>query len=90
METDGVKRFSRACVFCGSNSGNRKVFSDAALDLGNELVGACFLLSVHRFYVVFGLFLLSMPPVFFVLYEYGLVISFSAVYLCLLYLLTMS
>ncbi|CAN6457047.1 unnamed protein product [Victoria cruziana] len=38
METDGVKRFSRACVFCGSNSGNRKVFSDAALDLGNELV----------------------------------------------------
>lgn len=25
-------------MFCGSNSGHRKVFSDAALELGNELV----------------------------------------------------
>ena len=31
-------KFKRVCVFCGSNSGNRKVFSDAALELGNELV----------------------------------------------------
>ncbi|GLT69904.1 hypothetical protein SLA2020_420160 [Shorea laevis] len=30
--------FKRVCVFCGSNSGNRKIFSDAALDLGTELV----------------------------------------------------
>ncbi|KAL5728716.1 Cytokinin riboside 5'-monophosphate phosphoribohydrolase log8 [Ranunculus cassubicifolius] len=30
--------FKTVCVFCGSSSGNRKVFSDAALDLGNELV----------------------------------------------------
>ena len=36
-------KFKRICVFCGSNSGNRTVFSDAALDLGNELV--CFLFS---------------------------------------------
>ncbi|RVW52354.1 Cytokinin riboside 5'-monophosphate phosphoribohydrolase LOG8 [Vitis vinifera] len=31
-------KFKRVCVFCGSNSGNRKVFSDAALELGNELL----------------------------------------------------
>ncbi|KAK6927266.1 LOG family [Dillenia turbinata] len=31
-------KFERVCVFCGSNSGRRKVFSDAAIDLGNELV----------------------------------------------------
>ncbi|KAJ1430294.1 LOG family [Sesbania bispinosa] len=31
-------KFKRVCVFCGSNSGNRKVFSDAAIQLGNELV----------------------------------------------------
>ncbi|XP_044471645.1 cytokinin riboside 5'-monophosphate phosphoribohydrolase LOG8 [Mangifera indica] len=31
-------KFKRMCVFCGSNSGHRKVFSDAALELGNELV----------------------------------------------------
>ncbi|KAE9609324.1 hypothetical protein Lal_00020088 [Lupinus albus] len=30
--------FKRICVFCGSNSGNRDVFSDAAIQLGNELV----------------------------------------------------
>ncbi|KAK7841936.1 cytokinin riboside 5'-monophosphate phosphoribohydrolase log8 [Quercus suber] len=31
-------KFKRVCVFCGSNSGNRKIFGDAALDLGRELV----------------------------------------------------
>ncbi|GJN17911.1 hypothetical protein PR202_gb05019 [Eleusine coracana subsp. coracana] len=31
-------RFSKICVFCGSNPGNRPVFGDAALDLGKELV----------------------------------------------------
>ncbi|KAF5195973.1 Cytokinin riboside 5'-monophosphate phosphoribohydrolase [Thalictrum thalictroides] len=31
-------KFKRICVFCGSKSGNRQVFSDAALSLGNELV----------------------------------------------------
>ncbi|KAF5175249.1 Cytokinin riboside 5'-monophosphate phosphoribohydrolase LOG8 [Thalictrum thalictroides] len=31
-------KFKTVCVFCGSSSGNRNVFSDAALDLGNELV----------------------------------------------------
>lgn len=30
--------FKRVCVFCGSNPGNKKIFSDAALDLGRELV----------------------------------------------------
>ncbi|XP_051151670.1 cytokinin riboside 5'-monophosphate phosphoribohydrolase LOG8-like [Andrographis paniculata] len=31
-------KFNKVCVFCGSNSGHRKVFSDAAINLGNELV----------------------------------------------------
>ncbi|KAK6118315.1 hypothetical protein DH2020_047886 [Rehmannia glutinosa] len=31
-------KFKKICVFCGSNPGHRKVFSDAAIDLGNELV----------------------------------------------------
>ena len=37
-ESNSKSKFNRVCVFCGSNSGHRKVFSDAALDLGNELV----------------------------------------------------
>ncbi|OAY54121.1 cytokinin riboside 5'-monophosphate phosphoribohydrolase LOG8 [Manihot esculenta] len=31
-------KFRRMCVFCGSNSGYRQVFSDAAIELGDELV----------------------------------------------------
>ncbi|XP_015692680.2 probable cytokinin riboside 5'-monophosphate phosphoribohydrolase LOGL7 [Oryza brachyantha] len=31
-------RFRTICVFCGSNAGRRRVFGDAALDLGHELV----------------------------------------------------
>ena len=31
-------KFKRVCVFCGSNSGNREIFSNATLDLANELV----------------------------------------------------
>ncbi|KAL8171050.1 hypothetical protein V2J09_022854 [Rumex salicifolius] len=40
MEAENERRgiFKRICVFCGSNSGHRQVFSDAAADLGNELV----------------------------------------------------
>ncbi|KAL9675888.1 hypothetical protein QQ045_004096 [Rhodiola kirilowii] len=37
-EIDSMSKFKKICVFCGSNSGNRDVFSDAALDLGNEMV----------------------------------------------------
>ncbi|GLT97249.1 hypothetical protein SLE2022_148220 [Rubroshorea leprosula] len=39
MEEEKARsKFKRVCVFCGSNPGHRKVFSDAALELGNELV----------------------------------------------------
>ncbi|KAK8348741.1 hypothetical protein V6Z12_A06G099900 [Gossypium hirsutum] len=39
MEDEKARsKFKRLCVFCGSNSGHRQVFSDAALELGNELV----------------------------------------------------
>ncbi|XP_047320098.1 cytokinin riboside 5'-monophosphate phosphoribohydrolase LOG8-like [Impatiens glandulifera] len=31
-------RMKRVCVFCGSNEGYRKIFSDAALDLATQLV----------------------------------------------------
>ncbi|KAL5708541.1 Cytokinin riboside 5'-monophosphate phosphoribohydrolase log8 [Ranunculus cassubicifolius] len=31
-------KFNKICVFCGSNSGNKQVYSDAAFDLGRELV----------------------------------------------------
>ncbi|EOY29938.1 PREDICTED: cytokinin riboside 5'-monophosphate phosphoribohydrolase LOG8 isoform X1 [Theobroma cacao] len=37
-EGEARSKFKRVCVFCGSNSGHRQVFSDAALELGNELV----------------------------------------------------
>ncbi|XP_010552635.1 PREDICTED: cytokinin riboside 5'-monophosphate phosphoribohydrolase LOG8-like [Tarenaya hassleriana] len=30
--------FRRICVFCGSSSGRRKVFSEAAIELGDEFV----------------------------------------------------
>ncbi|XP_024392170.1 probable cytokinin riboside 5'-monophosphate phosphoribohydrolase LOGL10 [Physcomitrium patens] len=32
------KRFKKICVFCGSSSGKKGVFSDEALNLGRELV----------------------------------------------------
>ncbi|EEF46091.1 cytokinin riboside 5'-monophosphate phosphoribohydrolase LOG8 isoform X1 [Ricinus communis] len=40
MEEAGSKRstFKKMCVFCGSNAGHRQVFSDAAVELGDELV----------------------------------------------------
>lgn len=40
MEEGNTRRsnFKRICVFCGSNPGHRIVFSDAAFELGNELV----------------------------------------------------
>ncbi|CAA0838053.1 Cytokinin riboside 5-monophosphate phosphoribohydrolase LOG8 [Striga hermonthica] len=34
----GISKFKKICVFCGSHSGHRQIFSDAAIDLGNELV----------------------------------------------------
>lgn len=38
MENNARSKFNRICVFCGSNQGHRKVFSDAAVELGNELI----------------------------------------------------
>ncbi|KAH9302007.1 hypothetical protein KI387_013590, partial [Taxus chinensis] len=36
--TQAVSKFKRICVFCGSRSGYKTVFSQAALDLAKELV----------------------------------------------------
>ncbi|XP_057477965.1 cytokinin riboside 5'-monophosphate phosphoribohydrolase LOG8-like isoform X2 [Actinidia eriantha] len=38
MEGNTKGKFKRICVFCGSSSGHREVFSVAAAELGNELV----------------------------------------------------
>jgi len=32
--------FKRICVFCGSSSGNKSVYIDVAMELGNELVSS--------------------------------------------------
>ncbi|EAZ45564.1 hypothetical protein OsJ_30225 [Oryza sativa Japonica Group] len=32
-------RFRRVCVFCGSSSGKRRSYRDAAVELGKELEG---------------------------------------------------
>ncbi|KAF3796677.1 Cytokinin riboside 5'-monophosphate phosphoribohydrolase [Nymphaea thermarum] len=41
MESNGEckpSRFNRVCVFCGSSSGRRNCYQDAAIELGRELV----------------------------------------------------
>ncbi|KAF2598602.1 hypothetical protein F2Q68_00007119 [Brassica cretica] len=40
-------RFKRICVFCGSSSGKKPSYQEAAIELGNELVG---LLNVDGYY----------------------------------------
>ncbi|RZS22893.1 hypothetical protein BHM03_00055721 [Ensete ventricosum] len=36
--TVGKSRFKRVCVFCGSSTGKRNCYQDAAVELGKELV----------------------------------------------------
>ncbi|GFP96028.1 cytokinin riboside 5'-monophosphate phosphoribohydrolase log7 [Phtheirospermum japonicum] len=38
MEEDNKSRFKRICVFCGSSSGNKPSYQEAAVQLGQELV----------------------------------------------------
>lgn len=40
---DQPSRFRRVCVFCGSSSGKRNCYQDAAVELGKELVGTLLL-----------------------------------------------
>ena len=49
-------RFKRVCVFCGSSTGKREAYREAAVELGQELVYICVFLF-FRFYVV-----LFFPP----------------------------
>jgi len=37
-QVSGSSRFRRVCVFCGSSSGKRSSYRDAAVELGRELV----------------------------------------------------
>ncbi|GFQ00327.1 cytokinin riboside 5'-monophosphate phosphoribohydrolase log8 [Phtheirospermum japonicum] len=36
--SNSISKFNQICVFCGSHLGQRRTYSDAAIDLGNELV----------------------------------------------------
>ncbi|GFQ07721.1 cytokinin riboside 5'-monophosphate phosphoribohydrolase log8 [Phtheirospermum japonicum] len=36
--SNSSNKFNQICVFCGSHLGHRRIYSDAAIDLGNELV----------------------------------------------------
>jgi hypothetical protein len=39
MDEEAVRsRFKRVCVFCGSSTGKRECYKDAAIELGQELV----------------------------------------------------
>lgn len=51
MENNARSKFNRICVFCGSNQGHRKVFSDAAIELGNELVGLLLVRQYNQFFL---------------------------------------
>ncbi|WOL18918.1 hypothetical protein Cni_G27715 [Canna indica] len=37
MEESKSSRFKRVCVFCGSSSGKKNCYRDAAVELGREL-----------------------------------------------------
>jgi len=54
MEDNQRSRFRKICVFCGSHSGHREVFSDAAIELGNELVCSLSLFSSSFDCFLFG------------------------------------
>lgn len=59
-------RFKRVCVFCGSSSGKRDSYKEAALELGRELVKFALSCSVSLFFNFF------FAGVFVVLYECGM------------------
>jgi len=44
-ENEEERRFKRICVFCGSRTGYKSAFSDAALELGKFMVFSIILLS---------------------------------------------
>ena len=41
-------RFKRVCVFCGSSTGKRNCFRDAAIELAQELVLFYLSLMIHH------------------------------------------
>ena len=45
VEVEERPRFRRVCVFCGSSSGKRRSYRDAAVELGKELVRTCILVT---------------------------------------------
>ena len=47
-------RFKRVCVFCGSSSGNKDCYRDAAIDLAQELVLLCLLPKWESWNLVMG------------------------------------
>lgn len=63
-ENKAVKssRFKRVCVFCGSSSGKRNCYRDAALELGKELVLFHSSMPSSRFLSLFCLKKRTKPP----------------------------
>lgn len=61
MEMEGKiqknSRFKRVCVFCGSSTGKRNCYSDAAIDLAHELVP---LSPIHKQYSRLNTFFFSL------------------------------
>lgn len=55
MEGKVVSRFKRVCVFCGSSSGKRESYREAAIELAQELVRCNVVLTpnFHFFMVSF-------------------------------------
>ena len=43
---DTRSRFKRICVFCGSSSGKKASYQEAAVELGKELVTTGFLIPL--------------------------------------------
>ncbi|XP_071705098.1 cytokinin riboside 5'-monophosphate phosphoribohydrolase LOG8-like [Rutidosis leptorrhynchoides] len=55
MERGGSSsKFKRVCVFCGSNPGNREVFSDAATELGYEMISFFTFCVKRKISLVYG------------------------------------
>jgi hypothetical protein len=46
--------FKRICVFCGSSSGNKSVYIDVAMELGNDLVSCSKVFSYSTLIFLLG------------------------------------
>lgn len=50
MENETKSRFKRICVFCGSSSGKKPSYQEAAIELGKELVQSLSIFKISDLY----------------------------------------